>query len=288
MRDAQLVAWVGAVTRTPLLKDSTKVLLLDLGNYGTCSAGTVSLPRAEMARRLGIAERHVSARLAAAVSAGYLSRLVRGHKGTTAVYMIAIPNVDTITRPRGARSGREPWRQSGAKGDESKHPLRMDSGTRGGPAEPVDNTACRLIAGPAGVPPVLTQATAEPAHPNGVPNITPTDTDTTADPSAGRSTDPLAALDGATPTTATAHSFLTANGTTTATLTDTGTSASALVVVKQGQNWLQEEGRQRTQARLSTADLEREANDDLPAADLEGRPSAGEFLLLVASPDGAW
>jgi len=233
------VAWHKEVSRTPLLQPATKVLLLDLYIDGMCQAGTVSVPRAVMAERMGVSVRQIDRRITDAITVGFLELLTAGRKNTTAVYMSSTPNGAAARRPRRARSGREPWRQddvsatrvrraeSGAQRDAFKHPEDSDSTTRGGRAEPVDNTACRISARHAYVAPVVRRATNQPAHANGVPNLTPTDTGMSA--------------------------YLSANGT--ATLTDTGVAADALVVVVQGQNWLQREGHQETQARLSTADL---------------------------------
>ena len=216
------MAWHKEVSRTPLLQAITKVLLLDLYIDGMCSAGTVSVPRAEMARRMGVSTRRVDVRIADAIKVGFLLPLTAGRKNVTAVYMIGFPNLSAMD---GGRA--EKWRQNGAQRDGYKRAEDSDSAMDGGRAETVDNAACRPSARWTSIAPVVRRATYEPAHPNGVPNLTPTDTGMSAYPAANN----------------------------TATLTDTGVAADALVVVVQGQSWLQREGHQERQANLSTADL---------------------------------
>jgi hypothetical protein len=233
MRDPRLVAWRKEVTRTPLLQPTTKVLLLDLFADGMCAAGTVSVPRVDLARRQGISTRSIDSRIADAVSTGFLLPLTQGRKHVTAVHMIGFPSLsakDGVRAENGSgrrRRDAEKWRQNGAQREGFKRAEDFDSAKDGVRAEnghigTSDGSARRT-----GFAPVVRRATNEPAHPNGVPDLTPTDTGTSA--------------------------YLSANGT--ATLTDTGVAADALVVLVQGQNWLQREGHQETHARLSTADL---------------------------------
>jgi hypothetical protein len=226
MRDARLVKWAKEVSRTPLLQTTTKVLLLDLYIDGIDADWKISIPRAVMAERMGVSARQVNTRFADAVRVGFLRQEIHGWKGTTAVYMASTPNGAAVPRPRRVRSGREPWRESDAKQEGFKHPLESDSRKRGGPALPVDNTACRAKAGSAGVLPVVRQATNQPAHPGGVLNHTPTDTGTTA--------------------------YLTATCTATATA---DVVAAALLLCARGQDWLQREGLLTTKANLPTVDL---------------------------------
>ena|GEM_PF-5960808 len=233
MRSTQLVAWHKEVSRTPLLQPATKVLLLDLYIDGMCAAGTVSVPRVEMARRVGVSTRSIDSRIADAVSTGFLLPLTQGRKHVTAVHMIGFPSLsakDGVRAENGSgrrRRDAEKWRQNGAQREGFKRAEVSSSAKDGVRAEnghigTSDGSARRT-----GFAPVVRRATYEPAHPNGVPDLTPTDTGTSA--------------------------YLLANGT--ATLTDTGIAADALVAVVQGRNWLQREGHQERQANLSTADL---------------------------------
>jgi len=181
VRDIRLVKWAKEVSRTPLLQTTTKVLLLGLYVDGIDADWKISIPRAVMADRMGVSTRQVNTRIADAVRAGFLRQEIHGWKGTTAVYMVSAPKGDAVPRPRRARSDRAPWRQSGdAKAGSFQAPFESESRKRGGGALPVDNTACLAKAGSAGVLPVVRQATTEPAHPNEVPNLTPTDTGTSA------------------------------------------------------------------------------------------------------------
>jgi hypothetical protein len=252
VRDARLVKWAKEVERTPLLQNTTKVLLLGLYIDGIDAEWKISIPRTVMAERMGVSTRQVERRIADAVRVGFLRQEIHGWEGTTAVYMASAPKSDAVPRPRRARSDRAPWLQDDPRARRFQGSSESESSTRGGGALPVDNTACRPRARHAGGEPVVTRATNEPAHPNGVPDLTPTDTGTSAYLLAEGSTDPLASLDGAAPVNESLRITLTANGTATATA-DVLTAAQALSA--RGQSWLQEEGLLETQARLSTADL---------------------------------
>lgn len=105
--------WEDEVFRSPLITDSTRVALLALVRHMD-DAGRVSVPREELVVRLGRNRRKVDARIAAAVEAGFLERLVRGQKGRTAVYQAVAPRLsmppgghaegDEFSMPPGGRT----------------------------------------------------------------------------------------------------------------------------------------------------------------------------------------
>lgn len=106
--------WRAEVMRSPHITDSTRVLLLVLHD-DMREDGYVSVPREQLAARLDRTERKVSQRLADAVEARLLDRVVRGQKGRTAVYraLLRVPGTSTLR---------------GGQGDESQHP--EESGNR--------------------------------------------------------------------------------------------------------------------------------------------------------------
>lgn len=78
------------VFKTPRVSDAVRVLLLALA-VEMDDAGRVSLPREEIAERLGRGKSRISERIQAAVDAGLLERESAGKKGSTAVYVAALP-----------------------------------------------------------------------------------------------------------------------------------------------------------------------------------------------------
>lgn len=114
--------WRSAVVASPTITDATRVLLLDMW-ITMRRDGRVSVPRAEIARRLGRSERRIDERVAAAVAAGYLAVASPGHRGHTAVYVATLPESATpVGRalrtgkgdPRGSRTQAEKARRSAA------------------------------------------------------------------------------------------------------------------------------------------------------------------------------
>ena len=86
--------WLPKVYLAPV-SDGTKLLLVLLAE-DMREDGYVSVPRDELARRLGRHPGKVSARLKEAVEARLLDRVVPGHKGTTAVYRALLPNAQSV------------------------------------------------------------------------------------------------------------------------------------------------------------------------------------------------
>lgn len=86
--------WLPKVYLAPV-SDGTKLLLVLLAESMN-ENGYVSVPRDELAQKLGRHKAKVSARLKEAVDARLLDRVVAGHKGTTAVYRAMIPTVQSV------------------------------------------------------------------------------------------------------------------------------------------------------------------------------------------------
>lgn len=83
--------WLREVCRTPHVTESVKVLLLATGLNDMDDAGNFSVPREELAARIGRGNARVSERLQVAVEAGFLVRVAAGKKGRTAEYRAALP-----------------------------------------------------------------------------------------------------------------------------------------------------------------------------------------------------
>jgi hypothetical protein len=90
--------WREQVISSSRIHDATRVLLLVLAD-DMREDGYVTVPREVLARRLDRTERKVSARLAEAVDARLLDRVVRGQKGRTAVYraLLRVPGTGTLS-----------------------------------------------------------------------------------------------------------------------------------------------------------------------------------------------
>lgn len=124
--------WRSEVVRSPHITDSTRVLLMLLAE-DMREDGYVSVPRQRLAQQLDRTERKVSQRLADAVEARLLDRVVRGQKGRTAVYraLLRVPGTSTL------RDG---------QGDGSQHPevsenRHPESGFRVSPGGPTSSKA---------------------------------------------------------------------------------------------------------------------------------------------------
>lgn len=129
MRRRSTEDWRKAVYSSPALKDSARVVLLVLADYMKTNL-QVSVPRKRLAAMLGRSERRISARITEAHAAGFLDTVVRGHKGTTAVYIATFPDAHsgTVCSPLYA-----------PKSDETCPPMSRDSGTHGGPTSSKNN-----------------------------------------------------------------------------------------------------------------------------------------------------
>lgn len=130
--------WRAAVVADPALPSSVKVFLLALATKMRRD-GRVSVPRAEMARRLGRSERRITERVGVAVRAGYLAVASPGYRGHTAVYVATLPTVGkgdgnrpAIGRERGTPTSplSEPER-----GTETVPPVFMTKWTQTQPQE---------------------------------------------------------------------------------------------------------------------------------------------------------
>ena len=95
--------WRTEVIRSPHINDGTRVLLLVLADQMR-EDGYVTVPREKLAQQLDRHERKISARLAEAVEARLLDRVVRGQKGRTAVYraLLRVPGTSTLNGSQGA------------------------------------------------------------------------------------------------------------------------------------------------------------------------------------------
>jgi hypothetical protein len=82
--------WLREVLRSPHITESIKVMLLSLGIEEMDSSGLVSVPREEIAARIGRAKARVSERVQVAVDAGFLVRVSAGKRGSTAVFAAAL------------------------------------------------------------------------------------------------------------------------------------------------------------------------------------------------------
>jgi hypothetical protein len=129
--------WRREVWRTQRVSDSVRVLLLLLAD-DMAENGRVSLPRSELARRLGRTPRRVTERLQMACDVGLLDRVQTGKPGATAVYAAVLPTSDGApvrTPAKGADSGTSPGAHVRTL-DTSAHVLGRPGldGADGGPA----------------------------------------------------------------------------------------------------------------------------------------------------------
>lgn len=141
--------WRREVYRSRRVPDSVRVLLLLLAERMRPDL-TVSVPRAELAEALSLSPRRVSERLATAVQARLLERLVRGQKHVTAVYRGTWPDGLSVTDSLLSEDGLSVSSTSTQGGAESPHP------------EPAS-------AGPTGVPPAVARRHRTPVRDQPVP-----------------------------------------------------------------------------------------------------------------------
>lgn len=81
-----------AKSRHPEMTPAVKVLLLYLADHMRTSDRKVSVPRETVAKDLGCHESGVAKRYGKAVAAEYLTNVLRGHTGRTAVYQAILPD----------------------------------------------------------------------------------------------------------------------------------------------------------------------------------------------------
>lgn len=112
-------------SKAPQLTGSVKVLLLYLADHMHPDR-KVSIPRAQIADDLGCHEQRIAERFKKAVDAEYLTNVIPGHKGTTAVYQgcwpsnqsVPITGTQTVSKRTDSRDAIDPpkaVRNSGAK-----------------------------------------------------------------------------------------------------------------------------------------------------------------------------
>jgi hypothetical protein len=82
--------WLREVLRTVHITESVKVLLISMGVEEMDPTGRVSVPRKDLAGRIGRAPARVSERIQEAIEMGFLVRLSAGKKSHTAVYAAAL------------------------------------------------------------------------------------------------------------------------------------------------------------------------------------------------------
>ncbi|MEU8270158.1 hypothetical protein AB0B89_23740 [Sphaerisporangium sp. NPDC049002] len=78
--------WIREVLRSPQITESIKVLLVSMAIEEMDAAGRVSVPREDLATRIGRGKARISERLQEAVDRGFLVRVSAGKRGSTAVY----------------------------------------------------------------------------------------------------------------------------------------------------------------------------------------------------------
>jgi hypothetical protein len=89
--------WRAEVLRSTAITDATRVLLLVLADRMRAN-GTVSVPRAELAKILGRSPQRITDRILAAKKAGLLDTVGGGYRGRTAVYVARLKgNRSTVT-----------------------------------------------------------------------------------------------------------------------------------------------------------------------------------------------
>lgn len=83
--------WYWLVIATDLVAGSVRELLALVAVHHMTELGHVSVPRATLARELGIAEHRVTVRIGEAVKAGWLDRIAGGANGQTMQYAARFP-----------------------------------------------------------------------------------------------------------------------------------------------------------------------------------------------------
>ena len=130
--------WRREVYRSTTLSDRTKVLLLFLSDHMR-EDRKVSVPRAKIASSLGRSERRITERITEAQDHGWLSTVVRGQKGLTAVYQGLFPDAlsGTDVRPLNRKVSQFSGTPTSPLNDAETRPLngpkQAFSGTPGGP-----------------------------------------------------------------------------------------------------------------------------------------------------------
>lgn len=148
--------WRREVLRSYKINDSVRVLLLYLADHMRQDR-TVSVKRDTIAKALGRTERRVSARIAEAHKAGFLSTVAPGYRGHVAVYQGLFPDAESGTATStlsGPRSVPLSPHERGTHGepttttaDPSVSPYRRDVGSDEGAEDHgvrVDLTACEF------------------------------------------------------------------------------------------------------------------------------------------------
>lgn len=82
--------WLREVLRSSDLTEAVKVLLIAAGLEEMDAAGRFSVPRVDLAARIGRGPSRITDRLGEAVDRGFLVRVSAGRKGTTAVFAAAL------------------------------------------------------------------------------------------------------------------------------------------------------------------------------------------------------
>lgn len=82
--------WLREVLRASQITESVKLMLISMGIEEMDPSGVVSVPREDLAARIGRGKSRVSERIQEAVDRGFLARLSAGKKSSTAVYAAAV------------------------------------------------------------------------------------------------------------------------------------------------------------------------------------------------------
>ncbi|MFF0864202.1 hypothetical protein ACFYUV_20755 [Nonomuraea sp. NPDC003560] len=160
--------WLREVLRTVQITESVKVLLISMGVEEMDPAGRVSVPRKDLAVRIGRSPARVTDRITEAIAGGFLVRLSAGKKSNTAVYAAAIKGsacpdlIDDVSeegKGSAARTQSEhfgsdlqaplaeekgpPTRTETMFGSDLQAPLESDEVRLGGPIAPIKGSAKR-------------------------------------------------------------------------------------------------------------------------------------------------
>lgn len=83
--------WIDRFSADRKLPGKVQNLLHQFNNHGWKGNGLLSLPRPELAEKIGRTERDVTRFLGDAREAGYLEVVSPGYRGNTAVWRMALP-----------------------------------------------------------------------------------------------------------------------------------------------------------------------------------------------------
>lgn len=89
--------WAARVVKAKQLPSSTRLFLVSVLTTSMKANGHVSVPRAQLAARLGVDERTVTRHITKARETGWLVVVQHGYRGRTAEYQATFPNAESGT-----------------------------------------------------------------------------------------------------------------------------------------------------------------------------------------------